>query len=66
MNNKCLKTTISLIKYHFEKDEIMFKKACNELVKNLFKNGKNDLAEYIEAQMYQEHVWTTQEVKTNE
>lgn len=66
MNNPYLKITISLIKYHFENNEILFKAECNELIKTLFENGKTDLAEYIEAQMYPKHTFSVQEVKTNE
>ncbi len=66
MSNSYLKIAISLIKYHFENNEIMFKAKCNELIKALFENGKTDLAEYIEAQTYPEHTFSVQEVKKNE
>ena len=51
---------IELVARHYDKDEYEFKEEALCLADRLHSDGKEDLADYIIAQVFSEVSWTTQ------
>lgn len=55
--------TIALIQKHFENSEKEFRTICETLINKLFETGEDELARYIQAQLFPNTGWTPQEVE---
>lgn len=58
-----LSFAIALIQKHFDNNEEEFRTICEALINKLFETGEDELARYIQAQLFPNTGWTPQEVE---
>lgn len=54
---------IALIQKHFDNNEEEFRAICESLINKLFETGEDELARYIQVQLFPNTGWTPQEVE---
>ena len=58
-----LSFAIALIQKHFDNNEEEFRTISETLINKLFETGEDELARYIQAQLFPNTTWTPQEVE---
>lgn len=56
---------IALIRKHFDKNEEEFRNICEELINKLFEIGEDEVARYIQTQLFPNTGWIPQEVEND-